>query len=167
MLRVQAPLYRQGLVTGLGSNSVGCRLLGGGVPWRHPLALLWQRHFIKCLSPGPASGGHIPSVLPQIPSWGRVFTLSLAGRGRGARHSRPVPLPLLSGPSYFWPDNRWEALSSSPGSHSPRWSRQPAAGAAGPSGGAGLLVLKPWGLLGCQPAYCPACGAPLKSSPRH
>jgi hypothetical protein len=33
-------------------------------------------------------------------------------------------------------------------------------------GGAGLLVLKPWGLLGCQPAYCSARGAPHKSSPR-
>jgi hypothetical protein len=32
-------------------------------------------------------------------------------------------------------------LSSSPSSGSPRWSRQPATGAAGPSGGAGLLVL--------------------------
>jgi hypothetical protein len=71
-----------------------------------------------------------------------------------------------AGPSYFWPDDRWEALSSSPGSGLPRRSRQPAAGAAGPSGGAGLLVLKPWGLLGCRPAYCPARGAPPKSSPR-
>jgi hypothetical protein len=31
MLRVQAPLYRRGLVTGFGSDSAGCRLLGGGV----------------------------------------------------------------------------------------------------------------------------------------
>jgi hypothetical protein len=57
-------------------------------------------------------------------------------------------------------------LSSSPGSSSPRWSRKPAAGAAGPSDGAGLLVLKPWGLLGRQPAYCSARGTPYKSSPR-
>jgi hypothetical protein len=42
---------------------------------------------------------------------------------------------------------------------------QPAAGAAGPSGGAGLLMLKPWGLLGRQPAYYLARGAPPKSSP--
>jgi hypothetical protein len=68
----------------------------------------------------------------------------------------------LSGPSYFWPDSRWEALSLSPGSSSPRWSRLPTAGAAGPSGGASLLVLKPWGLLGRQPAYCLARGAPPK-----
>jgi hypothetical protein len=34
-------------------------------------------------------------------------------------------------------------LSSSPGSGSPRWNRQPAASAAGPSDGAGLLVLEP------------------------
>jgi hypothetical protein len=33
-------------------------------------------------------------------------------------------------------------LSSSPGSGSPRLNRQPAAGAAGPSGGAGLFILK-------------------------
>jgi hypothetical protein len=57
--------------------------------------------------------------------------------------------------------------SSSPGSGSPWWNRQPAAGAAGPSDGAGLLVLKPRGLLGCQPAYCLARGTPYKSSPRH
>jgi hypothetical protein len=72
----------------------------------------------------------------------------------------------LSGPTSFWPDNRCEALSSSPGSSSPRWSRQPAAGAAGPSVGADLLVLEPWVLLGRQPAYCLARGAPPKSSPR-
>jgi hypothetical protein len=76
-------------------------------------------------------------------------------------------MPLLSGPSYFWPDNRWKVLSSSPGSSSPWWSRQPAAGAAGPSVGAGLLVSEPWGLLGRQPAYCLARGTPPKSSPRH
>jgi hypothetical protein len=34
-------------------------------------------------------------------------------------------------------------LSSSPGSGSPRWNRQPAASIAGPSGGAGLLILEP------------------------
>jgi hypothetical protein len=34
-------------------------------------------------------------------------------------------------------------LSSSPGSGSPRWNRQPDAGATGPSGGAGLLILEP------------------------
>jgi hypothetical protein len=34
-------------------------------------------------------------------------------------------------------------LSSSLGSGSPRWNRQLATGAAGPSGGAGLLMLKP------------------------
>jgi hypothetical protein len=57
-------------------------------------------------------------------------------------------------------------LSSSPGSGSPRWSRQPAAGAAGPSGGAGLLVLEPWRFLGRQPADSMALGMPPKSSPR-
>jgi hypothetical protein len=58
-------------------------------------------------------------------------------------------------------------LSSSPGSGSPRWNRQPAAGAAGPLAGAGLSYLMPWRLLGRQPAYSAALGIPLKSSPRH
>jgi hypothetical protein len=58
-----------------------------------------------------------------------------------------------------------ELLSSSPGSGSPQWSRQPVAGAAGLSDGAGLLVLKPWRLLGRQPAFSSACGMPYKSSP--
>jgi hypothetical protein len=71
----------------------------------------------------------------------------------------------LSGPFRFWLDSRWGVLSPSPGSSPPRWSRQPAAGAACPSGGAGLLALKTWGLLGRQPAYCPARGVPPKSSP--
>jgi hypothetical protein len=87
MLRVQAPLYRWEPSYRLGDASAGCRLLGGGVPWRDLLALLWQRHFIKCLSPGPASGGHIPSLLSRIPLWGRVFDLSLAEAGRGGRYS--------------------------------------------------------------------------------
>jgi hypothetical protein len=57
-------------------------------------------------------------------------------------------------------------LSSSPGSGSLRWNRQPAAGAAGPSDGAGLLVLRSWRLLGHHPAYCLALGMPYKSSPQ-
>jgi hypothetical protein len=57
-------------------------------------------------------------------------------------------------------------LSLSPGSGSPRWNRQPAAGAAGPLDGVGLLVLEPWRFLGRQPAYCSALGTPHKSSPR-
>jgi hypothetical protein len=86
MLRVQAPLYRRG-------PGYRFRWRFGRLPaprrrrpWRDPLALLWQRHFIKCLPPGPASGGHIPSLLPRIPSWGRVFDLSLAEASRGGRH---------------------------------------------------------------------------------
>jgi hypothetical protein len=58
-------------------------------------------------------------------------------------------------------------LSLSPGSSSPRWSRQPAAGAAGPSGGARLLNLAPWRFLGRQPVDSPVLGIPQKSSPRH
>jgi hypothetical protein len=147
MLRVQAPLYRRG-------PGYRFRWRFGRLPaprrrrpWRDLPALLWQRHFIKCLSPGPASGGHIPSLSPRIPSWGRVFDRSLAGRGRGARHSCPAPLPLLSGPSYFGQTTVKKLCLH-------------------PSGGAGLLVLKPWGLLGRQPTYCLARGAPPKSSPR-
>jgi hypothetical protein len=51
-------------------------------------------------------------------------------------------------------------LSSSPGSGSPRWSRQPAAGAAGPPGGADLRILEPWRFLGRQPADSTARGMP-------
>jgi hypothetical protein len=51
-------------------------------------------------------------------------------------------------------------FSSSPGSGSPQWSRLPAAGAAGPSDGAGLLVLRSWRLLGRQPAFSSARGMP-------
>jgi hypothetical protein len=51
-------------------------------------------------------------------------------------------------------------LSSSPGSGSPRWSRQPAAGAAGPLDGADPLDLAPWRFLGCQPADSTALGVP-------
>jgi hypothetical protein len=58
-------------------------------------------------------------------------------------------------------------LSSPPSSGSPRWSHQPAAGAAGPLAGTGLSYLTPWRLLGHQPAYSAALGIPLKSSPRH
>jgi hypothetical protein len=51
-------------------------------------------------------------------------------------------------------------LSSSPGSGSPWWSRQPAAGVASPLGGADLLILEPWRFLGRQPADSSACGMP-------
>jgi hypothetical protein len=79
-------------------------------PWRDPLALLWQRHFIKCLFPRPASGRHIPSLLPRIPLWGRVFGHWLAEAGRGTRHSHPWPLSLLSGPAHFRRTSRWRAF---------------------------------------------------------
>jgi hypothetical protein len=51
-------------------------------------------------------------------------------------------------------------LSSSPGSGSPWWNRQPATGAAGPPGGAGLLILEPRRFLGRQPADSSARGMP-------
>jgi hypothetical protein len=51
-------------------------------------------------------------------------------------------------------------LSSSPGSGLPQWNRQPAAGTAGPPGGAGLLIFEPWRFLGRQPANSLAHGMP-------
>jgi hypothetical protein len=61
-------------------------------------------------------------------------------------------------------------LSSSPGFGSPRWSRQPAAGAAGPSGRAGLLILAPWRFGQSRSSYLragsTALGVPQKSSPQ-
>jgi hypothetical protein len=58
-------------------------------------------------------------------------------------------------------------LSSSLGSGSPWWSRQPAAGTAGPLARAGLPYLTPWRLLGHQLAGRATLGIPPKSSPRH
>jgi hypothetical protein len=52
------------------------------------------------------------------------------------------------GQSTFGETTVGRPLSSSPGFGSPRWSRQPVAGAAGPLDRAGLFVLKPRGLLG-------------------
>jgi hypothetical protein len=57
-------------------------------------------------------------------------------------------------------------LSSLPSSGSPRWSRQSAAAAAGPSVGADLLNLAPCRFLEHQPAESAALGMPQKSSPR-
>jgi hypothetical protein len=102
----------------------------------------------------------MPSLLPQIPSWGRVLDHWLAESGRGAHHSRPLPLSFLLGQPTFGETAVGRLLSSSPSSGSPRWNRQPVAGAAGPSGGAGLLILEPRRLLGCQPAYSSAHGMP-------
>jgi hypothetical protein len=52
----------------------------------------------------------MPSLLPRIPSWGRVFDRLLARSGHGAHHSRPLPLSFLSGPAHFWRNSRWRAF---------------------------------------------------------
>jgi hypothetical protein len=108
----------------------------------------------------------MPSLLPRILSWGRLL---LAGWWRPVVAGvTPVLCPWRScrGQTTFGNTAVGGILSSSPGSGSPRWSRQPAAGAAGLLAGAGLSYLTPWRLLGHQPAYSAALGIPLKSSPR-
>jgi hypothetical protein len=106
------------------------------------------------------------SLLPRILSWGRLRDRWLVESGHGVRYSCPLPLSVLSGSGHFRRNSRWRILVFIIGFGSPRWSRQPAAGAAGPSGGAGLLILEPWRLLERQPADSSALGMPHKSSPR-
>jgi hypothetical protein len=84
----------------------------------------------------------------------------IAGSGRGARHSRPSPRSLLSGPAHFGEIAVGGLLSSSPGSGHPRWNRQPATSAVGPLGGAGLLIFTSWRFLDAsrqiaRPVACP------------
>jgi hypothetical protein len=167
-LRVQTPLYRRGSVY----------RLGGRLPaplWLHlqrdPLALpcphLTMALYKAPFPLGPASGRHMPSLLPQILSWGRLL---LAGWW-SLDVACVMPILCLCrscwGQATFGETAVGGSLSSSPGSGSPRWSRRPAAGAAGPSGRAGLLNLAPWRFLGCQPVDSTALGIPQKSSPRH
>jgi hypothetical protein len=82
------------------------------------------------------------------------------------RHSCPLPLSILSGLGHFWQKSHWRILVFIARSGSPRWSRQPAARAACPSGRAGLLILAPWRFRGRQPTDSTALGMPQKSSPR-
>jgi hypothetical protein len=59
---------------------------------------------------GPASGRHMPSLLPRILSWGRLFPRWLVESGRGVRHSRPLPLSILSGSGRFRRNSHWRIL---------------------------------------------------------
>jgi hypothetical protein len=52
----------------------------------------------------------MPSLLPRILSWERLFACWLVESGRGVRHSRPLPLSILSGPGHFWRNSRWRIL---------------------------------------------------------
>jgi hypothetical protein len=108
----------------------------------------------------------MPSLLPRILSWGRLL---LAGWWSPVMAGVTPILCLCRscrGQATFGDTAVGGVLSSSPGSGSPRWSRQPAVGAAGPLAGAGPLYLTLWGLLGDQPADSATLGIPLKSSPR-
>jgi hypothetical protein len=168
-LRVQTPLYRRGSGYRLGGRLPGCRLLRGCVFdvifWPSPV-LISRWHFIKRLFPlGPAFARHMPSLLPRILLWGRLL---LAGWwSLDVACVTPVLRLCRScrGQATFGKTAIGGILSSSPSSGSPRWSRQPAAGAAGPSDRAGLLNLAPWRFLGRQPADSTALGMPQKSSP--
>jgi hypothetical protein len=109
----------------------------------------------------------MPSLLPWILSWGGLLLPDWSSPSVAC--VTPV-LRLCSsyrGQATFGEATVGRVLSSSPGSSSPRWSRQPAAGAAGPMARTGPLYLAPWRLLGCQPADSAALGIPPKSSPRH
>jgi hypothetical protein len=91
----------------------------------------------------------------------------LVESGCGLRHARPSPLSILSGLGHFWRKSHWRDFVVFAGSGSPRWSRQLAAGAAGPLDRASLPDLAPRRFLGRQPADSAALGIPQKSSPRH
>jgi hypothetical protein len=41
---------------------------------------------------------------------GRLFDRWLVESGRGMRHSRPLPLSILSGPGHFRRNSRWRIL---------------------------------------------------------
>jgi hypothetical protein len=108
----------------------------------------------------------MPFLLPRILSWGGLLLADWSSPGMAC-----VTLVLrlcrsFRGHATFGEATIGKVLSSLPGSSSPRWSRQPAAGAAGPLARAGLLYLAPWRFLGRQPADISTLGIPLKSSPR-
>jgi hypothetical protein len=116
---------------------------------------------------GPASGRHMPSLFPRILSWGELLLSNWSSPGMACVTPVLRLCRTCRGQATFDEATVGKALSSLPGSNSPRWSRQPAAGAAGPLARAGLLYLAPWRFLGCQPTDSAALGIPLKSSPRH
>jgi hypothetical protein len=104
----------------------------------------------------------MPSLLPRILSWGRLFARWLVESGHGVRHSCPLPLSILLGPGHFQRNSRWRILV-----FIARLWLSLVESPAGPSSGAGLLVLALWRFLGRQPADSTALGMPQKSSPRH
>jgi hypothetical protein len=112
-------------------------------------------------------GGICPPLLPRILSWGRLLLADWPSLGMACVTPVLCLCRTCRGQATFGKATVGGILSSSPGSGSPRWSRQPAAGAAGPLAGAGLPYLTPWRLLGRQPVDCAALGIPLKSSPHH
>jgi hypothetical protein len=107
------------------------------------------------------------SLLPWILSWERLL---LAGWwSPGVAGVTPVPRVCRScrGQATFGEAAVGGGLVVFAGSGSPRWSRQPAAGAADPLDGAGLPDLASWRFLGRQPADSTTLGIPWKLSPRH
>jgi hypothetical protein len=108
----------------------------------------------------------MPSLLPRILSWGELLLADWSSPGVACVMPVLRLCQTCRGQAAFGEATVRKVMSSLPGSSSPRWSCQPAAGAAGPLAGAGLLYLAPWRLLGRQPADSAALGTPLKSSPQ-
>jgi hypothetical protein len=52
----------------------------------------------------------MPSLLPRILSWGRLFARWLVESSHGICHSHPLPLSILSGPGHFRRNGRWRTL---------------------------------------------------------
>jgi hypothetical protein len=96
ILRVQSPLYRQGLVT-------ECRPAAGfpmaaALAWVPPFSvpLSGRRLLYKVpLSPGPAYSGYMPPACLGSFHGERVCLARLVEAMRGWRHSGLQPLPLL------------------------------------------------------------------------
>jgi hypothetical protein len=109
----------------------------------------------------------MPFLLPRILSWGRLLPADWLSPGVAGVTLVPRLCRSCRGQATFAEAAVGGILSSLPGSGSPRWSRQPTAGVAGPLDGAGLRDLAPWRFLGRQPANSAALGLPWKSSPRH
>jgi hypothetical protein len=107
----------------------------------------------------------MPSLLPWILSWGGLLLADWSSLGVAC--ITPILRLCRScwGQATFGEATVGRVVSSLPSSSSPRWSRQPAAGIAGPLARASPLYLAPWRLLGRQPADSTALGIPLKSSP--
>jgi hypothetical protein len=162
-LRVQAPLYRRGPGYRLGVRLPGCRLPRGrgldvGPPSSNSLSD--TGNFIKCLSPWTGISEAYALRSASDPFVEEAPTHWLVEAERGWRHACLPPLSILSGPCRFWKSSHWRSFVVFTGLGFQRWSRQPAAGAAGPSIEAGLSGLTSWRFLGRQPADSPAFGLP-------